>query len=174
MDWVATVANEAKTGPTLRIRDLATKYRLSSSAVARALVRQKKRGLLEQLTSDTYLNKLAPAASPHDVLNTLVPDSYISLGSALAEWGVSTQSFTPVSALTASKLKKIKSPASTSSTASFTAISSGVSSRRRAATPPTRSPSQKRRSSTGSTSASRMACRWNSTKSSSTSSAVRA
>lgn len=110
MDWVKTIAAEAKKTPVLRIGDLALRYQLSGSAVARALARQKKRGIVEQLTSDTYLNKLAPGVTPRDVLNILVPDSYISLGTALAEWGLSTQSPISLTAVTAAKLKKIKSP----------------------------------------------------------------
>ena len=110
MDWITALANEAKTSPVLRIRDLASKYHLSGSAVARALVRQKKRGILEQLTSDTYLNKLATAATPRDVLNTLVPHSYISLGTALAEWGLSTQNPIATTAISLSNIKKIKTP----------------------------------------------------------------
>jgi len=108
MDWITTLANEAKTSPVLRIRDLASKYHLSTSAVARALARQKKRNILEQLTSDTYLNKLAPSVTSRDVLNTLVPDSYISLGTAIAEWGLSTQNPIATTAVSRSHTKKIK------------------------------------------------------------------
>lgn len=110
MDWVKTIAAEAKKTPVLRIGDLASRYQISGSAVARALGRQKKRGLVEQLTSDTYLNRFATGVTPRDVLNILVPDSYISLGTALAEWGLSTQSPVSLTAVTTAKLKKIKSP----------------------------------------------------------------
>jgi predicted transcriptional regulator of viral defense system len=108
LDWVTTLATEARTSPVLRIRELASKYRLSTSAVARALARQKKRSILEQLTSDTYLNRLAPAVTTRDVLNTLVPDSYISLGTALAEWGLSTQNPLATTAVSLSHTKNIK------------------------------------------------------------------
>lgn len=109
MDWVATLAQEAKTNPVLRIRDLATKYSLSTSAVAKALQRQKRRGLLESLVSDTYLNKLAVSAGPRDVVNKLVPGSYISLGTALAEWGLSSQNPIATTCVTPTRGRKIKS-----------------------------------------------------------------
>lgn len=110
MDWVATLVQEAKTNPLLRIRDLAAKYSLSTSAVAKALQRQKRRGLLESLVSDTYLNKLAVSAGPRDVVNKLVPDSYVSLGTALAEWGLSSQNPIATTCVTPTRGRKIKSP----------------------------------------------------------------
>jgi predicted transcriptional regulator of viral defense system len=109
MDWVAAAASEAQTSPVLRIRDLASKYCLSGSAVAKALSRLKRRGLAEQLTSDTYLNRLAPAVAHGDLLNSLVPDAYVSLGTALADWGISSQAPVSTSAVSPTKLRKIKS-----------------------------------------------------------------
>lgn len=109
MDWVAALAKEAKTNPLVRIRELAAKYSLSSSAVAKALARQKRRELLEPLTDDTYLNKLAVSANARDIVNRLIPDSYISLGTALAEWGLSSQSPIATTCVTSSRGRKIKS-----------------------------------------------------------------
>lgn len=109
MDWVAALAKEAKTNPLVRIRELAAKYSLSSSAVAKALARQKRRGLLEPLNDDTYLNKLADSVTSRDIVNRLIPDSYISLGTALAEWGLSSQSPIATTCVTSSRGRKIKS-----------------------------------------------------------------
>lgn len=109
MDWVAALAKEAKTNPLVRIRELAAKYSLSSSAVAKALARQKRRELLEPLTDDTYLNKLAVSVTSRDIVNRLIPDSYISLGTALVEWGLSSQSPLATTCVTSSRGRKIKS-----------------------------------------------------------------
>src|SRR5436189_3474165 len=110
MDWVSTIATEAISTPLLRIHDLASKHQLTSSAVSKALIRQRKRGLIEQLSSDTYFNKLAPSATARELINQLDPASYISLGTALAEWGLSTQSPVATTAVTTSKLRKINTP----------------------------------------------------------------
>src|SRR5882762_1267642 len=83
MDWASALVREATTSPLLRIGDAAAKYRLSHSAVSKALRRQASRGLLEKLSDDTYLNKLAASPTPRDFVNQLVPDSYVSLASAL-------------------------------------------------------------------------------------------
>lgn len=109
MDWVATLAKEAKTNPLVRTRELAAKYSLSSSAVAKALARQKGRGLLEPLADGTFLNKLAVSVTPRDLVNKLVPDSYISLGTALADWGLSTQNPVATTCVSSSRGRKVKS-----------------------------------------------------------------
>jgi predicted transcriptional regulator of viral defense system len=109
MDWITTLAKEAKTNPLVRTRELAAKYSLSGSAVVKALARQKRRGLLESLTDDTYLNKLAVSVTTRDIVNKLVPDSYISLGTALAEWGLSSQNPIATTCVTSTRGRKIKS-----------------------------------------------------------------
>jgi predicted transcriptional regulator of viral defense system len=108
MDWVKTLAAEAKTNPLVRIRELAPKYRLSSSSVGTALKRQQARGLLEQVADGTYLNKLAEGVAVRDIVNGLVPESYISLGTALAEWGLSSQSPVATTCVTPTRARKIK------------------------------------------------------------------
>ena len=109
MDWVATLAKEAKKNPLIRTRELAVKYSLSNSAVIKALGRQKRRGLLEPLADGTYLNKLAESVTTRDLVNKLVPDSYISLGTALADWGLSTQNPIATTCVSSSRGRKVKS-----------------------------------------------------------------
>lgn len=110
MDWVATLAKEAAANPVVRIRDITSKYRLSNAVVSNALRRQASRGLLEKLSDDVYLNKLAASPTSRDIVNQLVPDSYVSLGSALAEWGLSSQNPVATTCVTTSWRRKISTP----------------------------------------------------------------
>src|SRR5882762_11964371 len=110
MDWASALVREATTSPLLRIGDAAAKYRLSHSAVSKALRRQASRGFLEKLSDDTYLNKLAASPTPRDIVNQLVPDSYVSLASALAEWGLSSQNPIATTCVTTSWRRKINTP----------------------------------------------------------------
>jgi predicted transcriptional regulator of viral defense system len=108
MDWVTTLAEEARTNPLVRIRETASRRGLSNAAVAEALKRQRKRGLLEKVADGVYLNKLATSVSARDIVNELVPDSYISLGTALAEWGLSSQNPIATTCVTTARGRKIK------------------------------------------------------------------
>src|ERR1700737_1105021 len=108
MDWVTTLAEEARTNPLVRIRETASRRGLSNAAVAEALKRQRKRGLLEKVADGVYLNKLATSVSARDGGNELVPDSYISLGTALAEWGLSSQNPIATTCVTTARGRKIK------------------------------------------------------------------
>jgi predicted transcriptional regulator of viral defense system len=110
MDWVATLAAEAKTNPLVRVRDSASKYGLANSTVAQALRRQQRRGLLEKLTDSVYLNKLAPSVTSRDLVNELIPDSYISLGTALSEWGLSSQNPIVTTCVTSTRGRKVETP----------------------------------------------------------------
>ncbi|MBZ5527553.1 MAG: hypothetical protein LAN71_06600 [Acidobacteriia bacterium] len=109
MDWIAALANEAKTGAILRIRPIASKYGLSPSAVSKAFKRQEKSGLLEPLADGVYLNKLTAGYTARDLVNELRPDSYISLDTALAEWGLSTQSPVALTCVSTSNARTIRS-----------------------------------------------------------------
>ncbi len=108
MDWVTTLAAEARTSPLVGIRETASKHGLSNAAVTQALKRQEGRGLLEKLADGVYLNKLATSVNARDVVNELIPDSYISLGTALAEWGVSSQNPIATTCVTTARGRKIK------------------------------------------------------------------
>jgi hypothetical protein len=92
VDWAATLRKEAQRSPILRSDDLARRYGIVESAVGNALRRQERRGLVEHVSNKVYTNKLAHDFSPYELVGILRPHAYISLESALAEWGISTQS----------------------------------------------------------------------------------
>src|SRR5271168_2606841 len=107
MDWVTTLAREARTNPLVRIKDMAAKHRLANATVAKALKRQQDRKLLEKISDNTYLNLLAASVGPKDLVNELVPDAYISLGTALAEWGLSSQNPVAATCVTTARARRI-------------------------------------------------------------------
>jgi predicted transcriptional regulator of viral defense system len=84
----------------LRSDDLAKKYGIAKTAVGNALRRQERRGLVEHVSRRLYVNKRAHDFSPRDLVSILRTDSYISLESALAEWGISTQSASALTCVT--------------------------------------------------------------------------
>lgn len=92
MDWVSTIRKEAQASAVLRTDDLARKYGIVPVAVTQALSRQEQKGLVEHIGSKIYYNWLATDASPRDLVNVLRQNAYISLESALREYGISTQS----------------------------------------------------------------------------------
>lgn len=92
MDWVTVIKHEAEKNSILRADELAQKYGLGSAAVAQALSRQSERGLVEHVGRRVYFNHLALDATPRDLVNVLRTNAYISLDSALREYGISTQS----------------------------------------------------------------------------------
>lgn len=92
MDWTAVIKDEAEKSSVLRADELAQKYHVCSPAVTQALSRQSARGLVEHVGRKVYFNRLALEASPKDLVNVLRKRAYISLDSALREYGISTQS----------------------------------------------------------------------------------
>lgn len=92
MDWVATIRNEGQRSSLLRTDELARKYKIVPVAVTQALARQEERGLIERVGSKVYFNWLAADATPRELVNVLRAKAYISLESALREYGISTQS----------------------------------------------------------------------------------
>ena len=108
MDWIATVAKEAKTSAVIRIREIASKYSLSLSTVSKASKRQEKKGIIEHIEDGIYLNKLTAGFSSRDIINELRPNAYISLETALAEWGLSTQSPVALTCVSTSKARTIR------------------------------------------------------------------
>jgi predicted transcriptional regulator of viral defense system len=92
MDWTTVIKNEAERSPVLHADELAQKYRVGSPAVAQALSRQSAKGLIERVGNKLYFNRLALDASSKDLVNVLRQHAYISLDSALREYGISTQS----------------------------------------------------------------------------------
>jgi predicted transcriptional regulator of viral defense system len=92
VDWAATLREEAQRSSILRSDDIARRYGIVAIAVGNALRRQERRGLVEHVSNKIYINKLANEFSPRELVSILRPNSYISLESALGEWGISTQS----------------------------------------------------------------------------------
>ena len=91
MDWPKAIASESKTSALIQVDDYARRYSLSRRAVNAALRRQEAKGLVERVSNKIYINKLARDFTPRDLLRTLRPDSYVSLDSALSDFGVTTQ-----------------------------------------------------------------------------------
>lgn len=108
VDWAALLATEAKTRPLIRANDLANRYKFPYSSVIVALARQEKRGLVERIYRNLFLNKLATDLDVREIVNLIRPDSYISLDSALLEWGISTQSTVGVTCVSTSYASSIR------------------------------------------------------------------
>ena len=108
LDWVAALAAEARTNPLLRIGETASKLELSTGTVTKALNRLRERALVERVADGVYLNKLAASVSARDIVNELNPDSYVSLGTALAEWGISSQNPVATICVTTGRGRKLK------------------------------------------------------------------
>jgi len=89
---VTTIRDEAQRSPILRTDELARKYKIVPVAVTQALARQEDRGLIERVGSKVYFNWMAADATPRELVNVLREKAYISLESALREYGISTQS----------------------------------------------------------------------------------
>jgi predicted transcriptional regulator of viral defense system len=92
LDWAKTLRKEGSRSAILRSDELARKYGIAEAVVGNALRRQERRGLVEHVSRRLYVNKLAQDFSVRELVGILRPDAYISLESALAEWGISTQS----------------------------------------------------------------------------------
>lgn len=105
MDWVAAIRKEALTSSTVNSEELARKYNLNAVAVTQALARQERRGLVEHISKKIYFNWLAPDASPRDLVNVLRTQAYVSLETALREYGISTQSPRAITCVTTERPK---------------------------------------------------------------------
>ena len=92
MNWSAVLAQEASRNSILRSDELAVRYHVKEVAVRNALRRCESHGLVEHVSNKIYVNRLNQQFSPRELVNTLRPDSYISLESALVEYGITNQS----------------------------------------------------------------------------------
>lgn len=110
LDWAAILARDAKTKAVISSRELAKKFKLPVHSVVVSLGRQQKRGLVERVHATLYLNKLSAGFSPKDVVNQIDSSAYVSLDSALVEWGISTQSPIGLTCVSAAKTRIIRSP----------------------------------------------------------------
>lgn len=109
MDWSKLIASESKTRAIINTEDYARKYKLSIRSVQAALKRQEQRGFVERVSNKIYINKLAKGFSQRDVLHALRPESYISLESALAEYGVTSQIPRVLTCISPKYVRNIKS-----------------------------------------------------------------
>jgi len=110
MDWAKFIAGDSKTRAVIDAEAVAKEHHLSLHAVQAALRRQEKKGFVEHLSRTLYLNKLAPGVDQRELLNVVRPDAYISLESALAEWGISKQIPNKLTCVSATYDHDIKTP----------------------------------------------------------------
>jgi hypothetical protein len=68
-----------------------------------------RKGFVEHVNDKTYYNWLALDASPRDLVNILRGDAYVSLESALREYGISTQSSHALTCVTKERPDEFKS-----------------------------------------------------------------
>jgi predicted transcriptional regulator of viral defense system len=109
MDWSKVIASESKTKGIIQADAYARKYNLSIRSVHAALKRQEQKGLVERVSNKVYINKLAKGFSQRDLLHVLRPDSYISLESALAEYGLTSQVPRALTCVSPKYVRNIKS-----------------------------------------------------------------
>lgn len=110
LDWAKTLRKEGSRSAILRSDELARKYGIAEAVVGNALRRQERRGLVEHVSRRLYVNKLAHEFSPRELVGILRPDAYISLESALAEWGISTQSPSALTCVTTGFPREFRRP----------------------------------------------------------------
>lgn len=100
MDWVRLITDRARISGILRVDELARELNTSEVAVGNALRRQEERGLVEHLGKKIFINRLVVDFSGRELINTLRPESYLSLETVLRDSGISTQSPTVLTCLT--------------------------------------------------------------------------
>lgn len=100
MDWVRLITDRARISGILRVDELARELNTSEVAVGNALRRQEERGLVEHLGKKIFINRLVPDYSGRELINTLRPESYLSLETVLRDSGTSTQSPTLLTCVT--------------------------------------------------------------------------
>jgi predicted transcriptional regulator of viral defense system len=108
MDWVTALRSEAQTNSVVHADELARKYKIGPVAVSQALARQQQRGLVEHIGKKIYFNFLASNASPRELVNVLRTKAYVSLETALREYGISTQSPRAITCVTTERPRVFK------------------------------------------------------------------
>jgi len=91
MNWTDLLTQEARKNSVLQTDAVVRKYKLSEPAVRNALRRYESKDLVERISRKIYINHFNQHFSSCDLVNTLRPNSYISLESALVDRGVITQ-----------------------------------------------------------------------------------
>jgi predicted transcriptional regulator of viral defense system len=108
MDWVSAVRGEAQSSSILRADELAKKYKIVPGAVGQALSRLEEKELAEHISRKIYFNRLAFEGSSRGLVNILRTHAYISLDSALKEYGISTPSPRVLTCVTTDRPKEFK------------------------------------------------------------------
>lgn len=108
MDWVKILRDEARYNSIIVAEELARRRHIGSASLRTALWRQQNRGLVERVTHGIYVNGLAPGFLPTDLVQVLRPNAYVSLESALYDWGISTQSPSILTCVTAGKPREYR------------------------------------------------------------------
>jgi predicted transcriptional regulator of viral defense system len=108
MDWAKLLALESRTKAIIHADALARQHQLSMHSVHAALKRQERKGFVERVSRKIYINKLARGFDPRELIGVLRPQSYISLESALAETGISSQLPVLLTCVSASYVREIK------------------------------------------------------------------
>jgi|SRR5580698_6406596 predicted transcriptional regulator of viral defense system len=108
MDWAKFLALDSKTEAILKADTLAREHKLSLHSVHAALKRQERKGFVERVARNIYLNKLARGFELRELAGAVRPHSYVSLQSALAEWGISSQLPALLTCVSATYVRDIK------------------------------------------------------------------
>jgi predicted transcriptional regulator of viral defense system len=108
MDWAKIIAEEAKTNDIIHSDELAKRLSVPIQTLRVTLRRQEKRGLVERVTRKIYINKLASGFNVRDLATEVSSESYVSLESALNEWGISSQSQIALTCVSPRQISSIK------------------------------------------------------------------
>jgi hypothetical protein len=92
MDWAKFIADRARSSATFRADALANELKIPLATARNALFRLRRRGLVENVANNIFVNRLALDFSGHELINQLRPESYLSLESVLRNSGISSQS----------------------------------------------------------------------------------
>ncbi len=95
IDWAKLVAERSQRSGVLLIPELSRELKLSEHVVRKALVRQEQRGIVEHLGNKIFWNRLAEDFNERDLFRYFRANAYLSLGSVLRDFGISSQ--TPAS-----------------------------------------------------------------------------
>ena len=110
LDWTKVLSSEARLTDVVQVGTIASKYELPLPSVSQALSRLADRGLVSRVAKGIYSNRLVRDSAPEDFIKLLRPNSYVSLESALAHWGLSTQSSVALTCVTTGKPKEYRTP----------------------------------------------------------------
>jgi predicted transcriptional regulator of viral defense system len=108
MDWISAIRDEGKSSSILHTDELSQRYKIVPAAVGQALSRLGEKGLVEHISKKVYFNRLASEASPRDLVSVLRIQAYVSLDTALHEYGISTQSPRALTCVTTGRPKEFR------------------------------------------------------------------